>query len=71
MAEQSLNGADVRAGFEEMYGERMSQGMWRDGLGNTAAPMGRPAGALHRAGGDRLTRHQSRNIWSSVGDSMT
>lgn len=37
-----------------MDGERMAQRMRRNRLGNATAPMGRPAGAVHRAGGDRL-----------------
>ena len=34
MAEQQLNRADVGARFQQMDGERMAQGMRRDGLGN-------------------------------------
>jgi hypothetical protein len=52
---ESLNRADVGARFQEMYGERVTEGMWRNRFGNATAPMGLPAGPVHRAGGDRLS----------------
>ena len=85
MAEQQLNRADVGAGFQEMDGKRVAQRMGRDGLGNPGPPMRALRGLPHRVTGeghpgrspgksqgrDRLTRHQSRKISSSFGDSMT
>lgn len=53
MAEQQLNGADVGAGFQEMDREGVPQRMGRNRLGNPGSPMGLPAGAVHRPGGDR------------------
>ena len=85
MAEQQLNRTDVCASFQEVDGERVAQRMGRDRLGNAAASMGLPAGLVHGVGGDRvpwplagksqgrgrLTRHHSRKISSSFGDSIT
>jgi hypothetical protein len=49
MAEQQLNRPHVSAGLEQMYGERVSQGMWRNRLANVAAPLRLLTDLLHGA----------------------
>jgi hypothetical protein len=46
MAEQQLNGPHVRAGFEQVDGERVAQGMGRDRFLQATAAVGALAGPL-------------------------
>ena len=46
MPQQQLNGADVRAGFQQVNGEGVSERMWRHRLRETAATTGLAAGAV-------------------------
>jgi len=45
--EQQLDGAQVSAGFEQMDGERMTQGVRRDGLADPGPVACLSAGMLH------------------------
>jgi hypothetical protein len=60
MPEEQLNGANVGAGFQEMYGERVAQRMRRDRLWNARTPLRPPAGAADRMRGDRF-------VWVMLG----
>jgi hypothetical protein len=85
MAEQQLNGAHVGAGFQQMDREGVAERMGSNQLGNRDrrwacwqalltewVVIGRPGRAPGKSQGrDRFTRHQSRKISSSFGDSMT
>jgi hypothetical protein len=46
VTQELLNGADVDAGFEQVGGEGVSEGVGGDTLGETDAGGGRPDGAL-------------------------
>ena len=46
MPQQQLNGADVRAGFQQVHGEGVSERMRRHRLRETAATTGLAAGAV-------------------------
>jgi hypothetical protein len=85
MAEQQLNRPHVSAGLEQMYGERVSQGMWRNRLANVAAPLRLLTDLLHGASRQgargiqlgksqrcgRVTCHHARSSSSSLGESIT
>ena len=85
MAEQQLNGADIGAGFEQMNGEGVPQAVRGNWLANREAEAGFLTGQFHGIPGDVpapmspgksqcrgfSTRHQSRRISSSFGESIT
>ena len=56
MAEQHLDDADVGAGFEQMRGEAVPQGVHRHRLAQLGASCRDPAGLLQRGDADRLAR---------------
>ena len=53
MAEQELNGSQIRTGFEEMDGEGVSQRMRRDRFGEAGQTMRLLAGCFYRILRDR------------------
>jgi hypothetical protein len=85
MPKEQLNRADIGAGFEQMYRERVSQRMGRDGFENATPLVRLLAFLFHSASGDgvvgtiarkqpvagRFTRHHARKISSSFGESIT
>ncbi len=54
MAKQQLDGAQVRAGFEQMDGKGMAQRVRGDRLGDAGPAPRLFAGVLHGEGRDRL-----------------
>ena len=60
MSKQQLNRADIGAGFEQMYRERMAQGMRRDGFENATPPVRLLAFVFHGASGDGVVRTIAR-----------
>ena len=60
MTEQQLNGAQIGAGFEQMYREGVAQRMRRDCLGEAGASMCLLTGVFDSLSRDRLTRVTAR-----------
>ena len=60
MSEQQLDGADVGAGFQEVDGKGVAERVGRNRLGDAAAPMDPPAGAVDGMDGDRVARARPR-----------
>ena len=55
MPEQQLDGAYVRARFQQVDGEGMTQGVWRDRFGDGGLLAHLPADMLDGRGRDRLS----------------